>query len=63
MTTAPTGDPETRAEEMPHIPRHRPGEPWEVARVAFYLASDDSNYVTGRFTIDGGLELNWGQGA
>lgn len=42
MTTAPTGDPETRAEEMPHIPRHRPGEPWEVARVAFYLASDDS---------------------
>jgi glucose 1-dehydrogenase len=59
-----TDDPQTRAEELPNIPRRRPGEPWEVARLALYLASDDADYVTGQsFTIDGGLEMNWGQGA
>jgi len=64
MTEARTEDPATRAEEMPHIPLHRPGEPWEVARLALYLASDEADYVTGQsFTIDGGLEMNWGQGA
>ena len=64
MTQQRTDDPQTRQQEMPRIPWHRPGEPWEVARLALYLASDDSDYVTGQsFTIDGGLELNWGQGA
>jgi len=64
MTQERTEDPKTREKEMPHIPWHRPGEPWEVARLALYLASDDSDYVTGQsFTIDGGLEMNWGQGA
>ena len=53
-----------RAEEMPRIPWRRPGEPWEVARLVLYLASDEADYVTGQgFTIDGGLEMNWGQGA
>jgi glucose 1-dehydrogenase len=42
----------------------RPGEPWEVARLALYLASDDADYVSGQsFTIDGGLELNCWQRA
>ncbi len=46
------------------IPWNRPGEPWEIARLAVHLASDDAGYVTGQtFTIDGGLEMNWGQGA
>ena len=64
MTKERTDDPETRRQEMPRIPWHRPGEPWEVARLALYLASTDSDYVTGQsFTIDGGLEMNWGQGA
>jgi glucose 1-dehydrogenase len=64
MTMKRTDDPEARAKEMPRIPWHRPGEPWEVARLALYLASDDADYVTGQsFTIDGGLEMNWGQGA
>jgi glucose 1-dehydrogenase len=64
MTMKRTDDPRKRSEEMPHIPWHRPGEPWEVARLALYLASDDADYVTGQsFTIDGGLEMNWGQGA
>lgn len=64
MTIERTDDPEARAKAMPHIPWHRPGEPWEIARMAVYLASSDSDYVTGQsFTIDGGLEMNWGQGA
>ena len=64
MTAKRTEDPEKMNEELPNIPWNRPGEPWEVARLALYLASADSNYVTGQsFTIDGGLEMNWGQGA
>lgn len=64
MTMERTDDPETRAREMPRIPWRRPGEPWEVAQLAVYLASDRADYVTGQsFTIDGGLEMNWGQGA
>lgn len=57
-------DPRTWAENLAHIPWRRAGEPAEVAKLALYLASDDANYITGQsFTIDGGLELNWGQGA
>lgn len=64
MTSKRTEDPAKMKEELPHIPWKRPGEPWEVARLALYLASDDADYVTGQsFTIDGGLEMNWGQGA
>jgi glucose 1-dehydrogenase len=64
MTAARVEDPRKMAEELPRIPWNRPGEPWEVARLAVYLVSDDADYVTGQtFTIDGGLEMNWGQGA
>jgi glucose 1-dehydrogenase len=64
MTYERTSDPEAMKKELPRIPWNRPGEPWEVARLALYLASEDSDYVTGQsFTIDGGLEMNWGQGA
>jgi glucose 1-dehydrogenase len=64
MTMKRTDDPGERREEMPNIPWNRPGEPWEIAKFALYLVSEDADYVTGQsFTIDGGLEMNWGQGA
>ncbi|SKA27786.1 SDR family NAD(P)-dependent oxidoreductase [Consotaella salsifontis] len=64
MTIERIEDPEIHREEMAQIPWHRPGEPWEVARLAAYLVSDEADYITGQsFTIDGGLEMNWGQGA
>jgi glucose 1-dehydrogenase len=64
MTAQRTEDPETMKEQLPNIPWNRPGEPWEIARLTLYLASTDADYVTGQsFTIDGGLEMNWGQGA
>ena len=40
------------------IPLGRFGKPKEVARVAAYLASDNSNYVTGQIIkVDGGLVM------
>ena len=64
MRAERTEDPKAMEEELPEIPWNRPEEPREVARLAVYLASDDADYVTGQsFTIDGGLEMNWGQGA
>ncbi|MHB0842076.1 SDR family oxidoreductase [Stutzerimonas nitrititolerans] len=64
MTMERVDDPQKREEEMPRIPWHRPGQPEEVAELALYLVSPESDYVTGQdFVIDGGLEMNWGQGA
>jgi len=57
-------DPDEREKQVQSIPWKRAGEPWEVARLAVYLAGKDSEYVTGAtFVIDGGLMLNQGQGA
>jgi 3-oxoacyl-[acyl-carrier protein] reductase len=40
------------------IPMRRLGQPHDVAKVAVFLASDDSAYVTGQvLTVDGGLSL------
>jgi glucose 1-dehydrogenase len=57
-------DRETRDERTKHIPMKRAGNPEDVARVALFLASDDSDYVNGStYTVDGGLMQNLGQGA
>ncbi|MDY6866047.1 MAG: glucose 1-dehydrogenase [Halobacteriota archaeon] len=50
--------PEKMAETNSKIPWKRIGEPEEVAKVALFLASDESNYITGTtICIDGGLSL------
>src|SRR5947209_12493272 len=49
-------DPQKMAALLAEIPLHRMGQPEEIARLALYLASDASAYVTGAtYIIDGGL--------
>ena len=41
------------------VPMHRYGTPEEVAKLALFLASDDSSYCTGTtFSIDGGMSAS-----
>jgi glucose 1-dehydrogenase len=64
MTAGRANDPEKLRQAESRIPLGRIGEPEEIAELAVYLASKAADYVTGQsFTIDGGLELDWGQGA
>ena len=57
-------DPKKLKEQVASIPMKRAGEPEEVAKLALYLASDAADYATGAtFTLDGGLQMNLGQGA
>ena len=54
---------EARQKSTRNIPLKRAAEPWEVARLALYLASEDADFVTGQtFTIDGGQSISVGQG-
>lgn len=64
MTKQRVDDPQKREEELPNIPFKRAGKPEEVAELALYLVSPAADYITGQdFVIDGGLQMNWGQGA
>ena len=57
-------DPELLDEQVQSIPWKRAAEPEEIARLAVFLASADSDYVTGAtYVMDGGLMINLGQGA
>ena len=57
-------DPELLEEQVQSIPWKRAAEPAEIARLALFLASSDSDYVTGTtYFMDGGLMINLGQGA
>lgn len=57
-------DKKKRDEASEHIPMKRPGKPEEIAQLAVFLASSDSDYVTGSsYFMDGGLSQFMGQGA
>ncbi len=57
-------DPKVLKEAEQTIPWKRAAQPEEIAQVALFLASDESDYMTGStVTMDGGLMQNSGQGA
>ncbi len=57
-------DDSKRKEQVQNIPMKRAGKPEEIAQLAVFLASPDSDYVTGStYVMDGGLMRSMGQGA
>jgi glucose 1-dehydrogenase len=57
-------DKEVREDKAQNIPMKRAGNPEEIGRLAVFLASADSDYVTGSsYFMDGGLSIFMGQGA
>jgi NAD(P)-dependent dehydrogenase (short-subunit alcohol dehydrogenase family) len=49
-------DPAARARRLVHVPMGRLAQAGEIARVALFLASDESSYVNGAtFLVDGGI--------
>ena len=57
-------DPDLLDQQVQSIPFKRAAEAGEIARLAVFLASADSDYVTGStYFMDGGLMMNVGQGA
>ncbi len=58
INKASWSDPEKAKALLPLIPYGRLGEPEDVAKAAVWLASDESDYVTGTtLIIDGGMTL------
>lgn len=52
-------NPQKKKQEEEKIPMRRIGEPEEIAKVAFFLASTDASYITGTTVyVDGGLTLS-----
>ncbi len=51
-------DPESEMRQASTVPLGRLAEPEDVARIALFLASDDSNYITGDvIKVDGGWQV------
>ncbi|NMA52845.1 MAG: 3-oxoacyl-ACP reductase FabG [Peptococcaceae bacterium] len=47
-----------KEKSIKEIPLGRMGEPWEIARLAIFLASDDAAYITGQIIgINGGVYM------
>ena len=58
MTSPLLEDPEQAKRRLARFPLGRYGDPEEIAPAFVYLASDDSNYVTGQvLCVDGGLVM------
>ena len=58
INTAAWSTPEAEAELLELIPYQRIGKPEDIARAAVWLASDESEYVTGTsLFVDGGMTL------
>lgn len=52
-------DPQKKKQEEEKIPMKRIGTPEEIAKVVFFLTSDDASYITGTTVyVDGGLTLS-----
>ena len=63
MLTGVQSEPREEGSAFSRVPLGRVGEPEEVARLALYLASDDSSYSTGsEFVVDGGLTAGFNLG-
>jgi NAD(P)-dependent dehydrogenase (short-subunit alcohol dehydrogenase family) len=55
MSARSLGDPERRARLMGKTPLRRPADPAEIGRVAAFLSSSDSSFMTGAYVpVDGG---------
>ncbi len=58
INTAAWDTPEAEAELLKLIPYNRVGDPEDIGKAAVWLASDDSDYVTGTsLFVDGGMTL------
>jgi 3-oxoacyl-[acyl-carrier protein] reductase len=58
MTEPLLQDPEAAKKRLARFPLGRYGEPEEIAPAFVYLASDESNYMTGQvLCVDGGLVI------
>jgi NAD(P)-dependent dehydrogenase (short-subunit alcohol dehydrogenase family) len=50
-----------RKDRVARIPMKRMGEPWDIAKAALFLVSDQAKYITGQIlAVDGGLSLTGG---
>ena len=58
INTSAWSTPEAESELLKLIPYQRVGKPEDIARAAVWLASDESDYVTGiSLFVDGGMTL------